>query len=373
MLTNFDVACYLLPVRTENRMGRVKEIIEKYGLRDICDVRGVTGQKMDESCIEMFVNGDPSGNGKYLDWMLIQAGGGYERLEKSIEQWEKGDHGEAPIRETLRKGFIADAVAGYVDDGGKQVPPVTESEAIEQWEKGDHGEAMYRNYHIYGDEEYAITGFGFHRFWPGHSSVYEHIVQAVRRFHRHQAKLKSLGKSVDLSIANYPNLRDLQEALGDITFLEIRNDVDADTVYEDDYFSVVCPFNIGASMRYGHQKWCTANVSMFKAACSGTGPNRWKEYAKDAALYYCKVNDQAPENCDLHVNQIAVQAPFNKRGRSKWKFYDTADASHVESDILRLIGDPKLVRSFRKALAAMESHHEDYPASRLNLDLVVKA
>ena len=233
-------------------MGRAKEVIEKYGLRDICSVRGVVGQKMDESCIQLIVKGDPSGNGKYLDWMFLQAGGGTERLAKSTAQWEKGDHGEQPVCSTLRKHFIEDAVSGYIDDAGKNVPPVNEAVAAQQW--ADFGEEFFRNQHVYGDEEYALTGFGFYRSWPGHNALYEQIVQAVSRFHRYQSKIKSLGKSTDLNRIDYPNLRDLQEALGDITYLEIKNQIDMEIVYEDEYFFVVCPYNIGASIRYGKHK-----------------------------------------------------------------------------------------------------------------------
>src|SRR4051794_36934698 len=106
-------------------MSRANEVIEKYGLRENCSVRGVVGQKMDEDCIRQFVAGDPSGNGKYIGWMLLQAGGGQERLDKSEGQWDKGDHGEQPVRETLRKHYIEDAVHGYTDDTSKQVHPVT--------------------------------------------------------------------------------------------------------------------------------------------------------------------------------------------------------------------------------------------------------
>lgn len=356
-------------------MGRAKEIIEKYGLRDTCAVRGAVGQKMDEPCIQTILNGDPSGTGKYLDWMFLQAGGGSERLSKSIAQWDKGDHGEQPVRETLRKHFIEDAVAGYVDDSGKNVPPVTESVAAMQWET--FGEEFFRNQHIYGDEEYALTGFGFYRSWPGHNALYEQVVQAVRRFHRYQSKLKSLGKSVDLNKTTYPNLRDLQEALGDITYLEIKNHIDSEVVYEDERLVVVCPYNIGASIRYGHQKWCTANESMFKSACSGSGPNRWKEYAKDAALYYCQVKKESVRAMSAEAatfSQVAVQAPFKGKA-STWKFYDTNDTSHSEEEIFGLLRESygHLVdESFHKALRAMAYHHRNYPSSRLNLEFVVR-
>jgi len=355
-------------------MGRMQDIIDKYGLRDTCSVRGVIGQKMDAECIQMFIACDPSGIGKYLDWMLLQAGGGMERLTKSIAQWEKGDHGEQPVRDTLRKHYIEDAVSGYIDDVGNRVNPVTESVAVVQWD--EFGEAFFRNQHIYGDEEYALTGFGFYRAWPGHNSLYEQIVQTVGRFHRYQQKLKSLDKSIDLNKSSYPNLRDLQEALADITFLEVKNHIDFDKVYEDERLEVICPFNIGASLVYGHQKWCTANESMFKTACAAAGPNRWKEYAKDSALYYCRFKARVVvlnENANTY-RQIAIQAPFNGVA-STWKYFDTGDASHTEGDIFGLIRSSFghfADEAFTHALMAVEAHHRHYPKSRLNLEFVVR-
>lgn len=355
-------------------MGRAKELIEKYGLRDECSVRGVVGPKMDDECIQAFIDNDPSGNCKYLDWMLLQAGGGTERLNKSVMQWEKGDHGESPVRDTLRERYVKDCMAGYTDEDGKYVMPVTEEVAIAQWEESEC--EAYKAQHVYGDEEYVLTGFGFYRSWPGNNALYEQIVQAVHRFHKYQQKLKSLGKSIDLNAANYPNLRDLQSALADITFLEIKNHVDCEEVYNDGRLLVVCPYNIGASLKHGHQKWCTANESMFKQAITGDGPNRWKEYAKDSALYYCRFTGASPKtNEGKMFRQIAIQAPF-KGGSNSWKYFDVDDKSHTESEIIGLVHDlvgKAADESFLKAISVIKAHHKHYPTSRLNLEFVVKA
>jgi len=323
---------------------------------------------MDESCIEQIMAGDPSENGKYLGWMLLQAGGGTERLEKSIGQWEKGDHGEQAVRDTLRKQYIDDAVAGYNDDTGQWVGPITEAEAESRWTA--HEEEFYRNQHVYGDEEYALTGFGFYRSWPGHNNLYEQIVQAVSRFHRYQQKLKSLGKSVDLNAASYPNLRNLQEALADITFLEVKDCLEYDCVYEDKFLIVICPLNIGASVKFGHQKWCTANESMFKQACAGTGPNRWKEYAKDSGLYYCRFKKAGKE---VAISQIAIQAPF--LAGSAWKCYDIEDVSHSTQEAGNMVAEHiggHYRDSFEEAAKAVRAHHANFPKTRLSLEFVVK-
>lgn len=354
-------------------MSRANDVVAKYGLRDNCTVRGELGQKMAEECIQKFVEADPSGNGKYLDWMILQAGGGQERLDRSTAQWEKGDHGEAPVRDTLRDHYIRDAVKGYKDEDGRPVAPVTEAVAIEQWNA--HGQEHFRLQHIYGDEEYALTGFGFYRAWPGHNQLYEQIVQSVQRFNRYQQKLKSMGKSIDLNAKNYPNLRDLMEALCDITVLEIKNHMDFDTVYEDDALVVICPYNIGASIKFGHQKWCTANESMFKQAVGGQGANRWKEYAKDTPLYYVRFKNSPSFATETTVQQVAIQCTHASKSGS-WKFFDTADNAHAEGAATNLVHSAfgsRISDSWGKALRCVYDHLKHYPKSRLNVEFTVRA
>jgi len=354
-------------------MGRLKEIAEKYGLNNPCIVNDVPGLKMDSDCLRRFAEGDPSGNLKYLDWMIFQAGGGTQKFERSVSQWEKGDHGEQPVKGTLREKYLADAVTGYIDDDDKPVAPVSHDEAVKAWDEKDGD--FYRRMHLYGDEEYALTGFGFYRSWPGKDSLYEQIVQAVSRFHRYRTKLVSLKKSVDLSVASYPNFRDLLEVLSDITYLEVKNDADYDLVFENDHITVICPFNVGASMKFGHQKWCTANESMFKAAVAENGPNRWKEYAKESALYYVTIKSSvaiAGEGTELA--QIAIQAPFSKKA-SVWKLYDTNDTGRSESEMVGMICEAfgaGVEGSLNRALSACRAHLKTYPKSRLNLEFVVR-
>jgi galactitol-specific phosphotransferase system IIB component len=196
-------------------------------------------------------------------------------------------------------------------------------------------------------------------------------VDTVSRFHRYQEKLKSIGKSIDLNVTTYPNLVDLQSALTDITFLEVKNNLDHDIVFEDDQIIVVCPYNIGSSLKYGHHKWCTSNESMFRTACGGgEGPNRWKEYAKESALYYCRFKKVPTGHLLEHA---AIQIPF--MGKGEWKLYDTLDSSHDLMATTKSVGDsfgsaPKA--SFMLAAVAVTKHLKTYPHTRLNLELTVR-
>lgn len=352
-------------------MSRAEEIISRFELRRNTLVKGVEGQKMDEACIQKFIESDPSGNSKYLEWMLYQAGGGKDRLDKSTSQWEKGDHGEPPVRETLKEQYIKDCLTGYKDDSNNFVPPVPQAEAERLWTEA---EPRLRRQHIYGDEDYAITGFGFYRSWPGHNNLYEQIVQTVHRFHRYQQALKSQGKSVDLSVNTYPNLRDLMEALQDLTLIELKNDVLVHKVYEDELLVVMVPFTIGASIKFGIPKWCTSCESMMKQALAGQGPNRWKEYAKDNALYYCKFKNPGPGAAPW--NAVAVQVPHKDKDADSGKYWNAEDTQHTKESAMSSVSG-KLgaasAKSFRLAIAKINAYHPDYPVEQVVLETIVRS
>lgn len=325
---------------------------------------------MDEDCINRFAANDPSGNGKYLEWMFYQAGGGKDRLNKSTDQWEKGDHGEPPVRETLREQFVKDCLSGWKNDKGEFVPPVSKEEAEKQWAEAHD---RLRRQHIFGDEDYAITGFGFYRTWPGHNNLYEQIVQAIKRFHRHQQALKASGKSIDLNLKNYPNLRDLMEALQDLTLVELKSDLIYDKVWEDDKLVIIAPLNIGASIRFGIPKWCTACESMMRTALAGGGPNRWKEYAKDAALYYCKFKG-VDGTGTFPWHAVALQVLHSDKTMENVKYWDADDQSHDEqaalSSVSTKIGAP-YAKTFKAALKAVKAHFNDYPKEKVILEPIV--
>ena len=345
-------------------MSRVNDVIEKYGLRDTVTVRGVTGQKMSEECIQQFIASDPSGTCKYLDWMLLQAGGGLSSLERSRAQWESGDHDDPPLRESLKGWYIKDCVAGFADESGVQVGPMSAEEAERRWEEKD--QEIFRKYHIYGDEDYVLTGFGFFRQWPGGSTGrYDTITSAVNRFHRYRPLLKSCGKSTDLSAKNYPTIDSLLVVLAEFTVNEVMSALDHDTVYEDNNVTIIAPYTIGSSIRYGHHKWCTSNESMFKSAVATNGPNRWEEYASGAALYYCRLY------VDGKLSQIAIRVELDEKDTryGDYVFYDTTDAVVKPDEITAVLSKSGhgLCSSWSYALEAVKAHVANYPSKRLNL------
>jgi hypothetical protein len=361
--------CYVLFVKNV----KADKIIEKFGLREPRLIRGKCGQKMDEDCIQRFVRGDPSLSCKYLEWMLYQAGGGKSKLDRSSKQWQDGEHGEPSLRQQLRECWIKARVEGYKDDIGVAVKPVTLVEATADWEANEDD---LRRYHVYGDEEYIEQGcFGFYQSWPGANGHYETILNSVQRFHRHAAALRAKGNSTDLSLSEYPNLSDLLSALRDVAAAELKADVDCDSVYEDDWVRVYCPYNVGASLKHGIAKWCTANESMFLQALTGEGKNRWKEYAATSALYYCHFKRMQADK-STHLNHVAIQidfgftpsnAPVSTKEGSRSavayaKYWDADDQSHSLAEFLDLLSKsylthPNHMTAFRGAITAIAEHY----------------
>jgi len=357
---------------------RADKIIEKFGLRQVRTIHGNLGQKMEESCIRKFVEGDPSGTAKYLEWMLYQAGGGKSKLDRSVKQWNEGEHGEPSLKEQLRNLFVTSRMGHWTDDDGNQMMPVPKHLAEAEW---DREEKRMMDYHVYGDEEYVEQGcFGFYRCWPGANECYALIVDAVRRFHKHSAALRAKGHSTDLSMVNYPDLADLQVVLKDVTAAELKADVDYDVVYSDEWIQVFCPYNIGASLKLGHDKWCTANESMFLQALSGDGKNRWKEYASISALYYCHFKD-VPEG--VATKHVAIQVVFTgedvpnaspKMLVAYAKYWDTEDKSHSLEEFLKEVGKCAAMRlqhlnSFNWAILAVVKHYSEFNRKRIVLNL----
>lgn len=369
---------------------KADRIIEKFGLRQIRNIRGTAGQKMDEDCIQKFVDGDPSGTCKYLEWMFYQAGGGGEKLTRSIRQWEDGEHGEPPLKVQLRDHFVKMRMKPWLDDDGKTVAPVSRDEAARTWEAEEDG---LKWFNIYGDEEYAEQGcFGFYQHWPGANDYYCMIVDAVKRFHRHAAALRSKGHSTDLSLKNYPQIVDLMEALKDVTLAELKADVNYDLVYTDDWLQVYCPLNVGASLKFGHTKWCTSNESMLVQAVAGVGKNRWREYASTSALYYCHFRN-IPDRIETPVKHVAVQVvfPHDDKGAAipaclkpsldvrahvaYAKFWDTEDKSNTMANFLDELGKCVYIQkdhivSFQCAINAIVEHFRALDPKSLEVNLV---
>lgn len=370
---------------------KVGQIIEKFRLKDDCLVGGVVCHKMEDACIHRFIDGDPSGHGKYLLWMLYQAGGGKERLERSSAQWSKGEHGEPPLRDMVKFHWVKSRVRGFTDDTtGEVYPPVSESEADKAWKEE---EPILRDDYVYGDQDHqAEGGFGFFQTWDSSGGAYQRIVDLVGRFHKHRQALGAKGVKMDLTMDNYPHVDDLAEALKEVTAHELRTRLDHDVVYHNAYIQVVCPYTIGSSLLYGINKWCTSNDSEMMRSLTGKTKNRWAEYAGVSALYYCRFKNIWGDSSSVAVQIMLVGAGtptlepgdvlpdghLTRKGEesvSTWEvthatYWDAEDKSHKLHEFLdRLTLNATATRehlsSFREALEAIAKHYRTFDYRRV--------
>jgi hypothetical protein len=293
------------------------------------------GPLMDPATFQKFLDLDPSKDHKYLDWMLFQAGGGQELMEKSLSLWDgDGPSDSQSLKNQCKEDFVEERMRGYTDEHGKKHHPVTRQTAEDQWKEW---EPRCQFEFVMGDQDVAFEdGFGLFRFWPGKDSIYQKVVNAVRMFHAGlprlaannmkylraeaikaktntgswtQDEVKFMQKyekcpvsglveldiykgwkpaSYSQSQAVYKNLEDLLLAVGDLRKMRVLSDMRAEIVYEDEIVCAVAPFTVGASLRYGSLKWCTSNKTDFERSFDArTLPaHNWKTYSAKGPLIY---------------------------------------------------------------------------------------
>lgn len=328
---------------------RVDSVIKKYRLAELTFVEAeVNGKKlgygkiMSDACFETFCALDPSGDHKYLDWMLYMAGGGQSVMDKSLRLW-KGEVPEDPnsLRNLCHKDFITEQVGGYADESGLYHAPVEQDAAEEAWKKN---EARFFFEFIMGDQDIASEdGFGFYREWPGQDRRYERIASVIRLWHDAQPKLLAQNRAalraaklrasaastrhsasstwtdedrafmikfdesptelVELDLyakwspkeysqnsATYNTLQAVLDRLSDIRRAQLLKDDRYDLIYEDEIVRAICPLTVGASIKHGSSKWCVSNRSEFDRSLEngyGAGPGHtWRSYTQKGPLVF---------------------------------------------------------------------------------------
>lgn len=295
------------------RQNRVEFVVQKYRLAEMTFIdmeedgkKLGQGKLMDDAALQRFLDGGPSGTFKYLDWILFQAGGGQEAMEKSLQLWE-GENETDPnsLRNQCRMDFIEEQVKGFIDEQGVRHPAVERGAAEANWKAWQE---RCKFEFVMGDQDVSKEdGFGFYRHWPGKNESYQKIVNTINLWHiaqpkllaqnqrweRYQRLLKDAGgdltknkflgtwtpdeiafmkkcqenppaQAVVLDIysgwkpkehsqagAVYKTLNDLLRTLADVRKMQILRDVRFESIYEDDRVSVLCPLTIGASIKFG--------------------------------------------------------------------------------------------------------------------------
>jgi len=344
------------------RLSRVDFVIQKYRLAETtfieAEEKGAklgNGAIMDQATVQRFIEDDPSGNLKYLDWMIFQAGGGQDAMEKSIGLWEgESDADPNSLRNQCRMDFVEEQVNGYTDEKGVRHHPLNRDEAGAAWK---HWEDRSKFEFIMGDQDVAEEeGYGFFRSWPGKNNLYQKIVNTVKLWHSAQAKLlaqnqkhdrlerlrksplslwsaddklfmkrcedSQLSPTVVLDIysgwkpkeysqttAVYKNLDDLLRTLAEVRKTQVMRDVRVDKIYEDANVLVVCPLTVGASIKYGLGKWCVCNKTEFDRSfeARGAADGNWQRYNRLGPIVFLSWKEPMPP----WLHKIALHITHN--------------------------------------------------------------
>jgi hypothetical protein len=285
------------------------------------------GPLLSPEVINNFLSLDKSSNHKYLDWMLLQAGGGKEAQTTSAQELEN-----------VKQLFIEEQVNGYTDTHGTEHPPISAEEAEAVWERK---RPEFEPEMVVADqdtlERYDWEIFGFDRNWPGHLKLYERVFKAVKQFienvstkegnqsrisminqGRQQRSTADRGKysPVKTEITQFASLEELEEFNEEFFYFfkkrTVAKDVRAVTVYDDANVTAILPQTIAASMKHGLGNWCVANKTEFDAAFSHEktvrkNPN-WKNYSESGPFVYFKFKVPVPEGMEVLAAHLRYDA-----------------------------------------------------------------
>jgi hypothetical protein len=316
---------------------REQFVIEKYDLKRVSVVEDAgldEGPLLDPLVFEKFKAADPSGNLKYLDWMLFMAGGGQRALETQIFMWPSF--------------------------------------------KDDCSTPEMERFYMVGDQDVArLGGFGFFRHWPGPNSLYERVCSSIKLWHRALPSLKGKAevnlyfgwkKGISQRGAAYANYKDCLKVLGDVRRQLILDDVRFDLIYEDANLVARCPLTLGASIKFGICKWCTANISDVNLGLSNDSPQQlpnWVTYNKQGPLVYFHWKTPVAHGLDY----LAFHCQDTRRAIAFESYVDMDNApGGVSLDkILARLNTSELRQSFERARAAISVWLRSFDRKQIKL------
>jgi hypothetical protein len=152
----------------------VDRIFQKYGLGKLSSPPGLErGPRMSPECFQKFVDGDPSPDKRYLDWMIFQAGGGQRAMDVSYAQWNghSGSNAAASAKATTSRRWIEFNIA--IKFGASQTNTQTSDWKPSPPRDGRPTVACQAGYATYlsdvqKDQTGKVTGYGdFHLGFNG--------------------------------------------------------------------------------------------------------------------------------------------------------------------------------------------------------------
>lgn len=269
-----------LSLITEGRLEDVKrkwalpaDEIGNPGLTDAPKHLGLSHGNLNEDDIDYLSQEDPSGNNKYLAWMVGM-------LNKEISQWDTKylDHSEVYMEDVLN------AVTSY------------------------HNNLARVN-----------------------NKIGNVVVEKHSNILTDKEKKRIANNPKDIN--SFETLQSLEALVEELEELK-KESPQRDKIYEDDRFIVVVPKTHSASCKYGaFSNWCvsTSNESYYKQYTENgmLAFIIWKEDMHGVDLDKAKEND--------NVYKLAVEVDFDSPSITDWKFWNKRDYSQDNTTIRNLL------------------------------------
>jgi hypothetical protein len=314
------------------------------------------GPLLARNVVARLIAADKTPNKMWLDWMLFQAGGGKEGQKRSEHLIQKS-----------KALFFEERVGGFTENG-VTYPARSRAEVERLWRAN---EAKFLVDLTVGDQDLASPPrsiFGFYRHWPGKGRVYERVAVAVNTFLKLQAKAKQLNKimsdngmtdkMVSLKPKDYPTIESLEQANRNIhqfhASAKARTDIQVQTVYDDDYLTVLVPLTYAAAVKYGFDEWAFSNQRSFEDDLKNGKSRTWN--GEDVFVY---VDFKVPMppwmgqvkngTASRHeLDRLALVIPFDEIANlnvDTVKMYDTESRSILTLAALKqqILSEPKRV------------------------------
>jgi hypothetical protein len=321
------------------------------------------GPLLDPIVVARFLDADKTPQKIWLDWMLFHAGGGKEGQKRSEHLLQKS-----------KALFIEERVKGFTE-GGRYYPPRPRQEVERLWAAN---EAKFKADLAVGDQDLAAPPrsiFGYYRHWPGRGRIYEKVALAVQNFQKLETKAKQMNKFlaaqgqedriVGFRPKDYASVDALEAATKQIQQFHAskaaRDDIRIQTVYDDDYVTVIVPLTYAAAVKYGWDSWSWANRKSFEDALRGQASwnNAWVNTTKRDQSIFVYIHFKVPmppwvaySNNEFRrheLDSLALVLPANQLANfneDTVKLYDTENRANLTLGGLKKQINDEVVRKY---------------------------
>ena len=208
------------------------------------------GPLVSPDAVNRLLKADNTPEGRWLDWILFQAGGGQKAKEATADALRQ-----------IRDRFIDERTNGWTHpETGKYQPPVPREQAEQRWVAA---EPKFRDVLAVCDQDAVkrLRTFGYFRDWPGNANIYANVVDAITKYLKMYSKLLTMNKEVTReggeTLPDTPDQVPTWERAAEIAkkveryfaSKKARTDIREETIYDDDVITALAPLTYAASVR----------------------------------------------------------------------------------------------------------------------------